>query len=722
MATKISPIVSHNFNLSMLPKRYTTAISGFGDKKTGYVNTVCTFDIETTSDISETGEKIAYMYHWQLYINGYVVLGRNWDDLVRMLDQMADYFDPAKLVIYIQNFAFEFSFLQGVIPLSDVFATGPRNPIKAHYRNIEFRDAYILSGMGLGKLPTATKKLIGDLDYSRIRTPLTPLTPEEEAYCVNDVVVLAEYITDKLISGGDNLGTIPMTRTGYVRRKCREALKKANQIPKGLTMSPEDYEHLKLAYSGGFTHGAAYACGTTFHDVRSLDLTSSYPTVMVSEKYPISPFLRVVPHDAADLINRLKTSACLFRVELFNVRPRPTSYEHIISRSKCVNFDPNQDFEVDNGRIVRAEHITLWCNEIDYADISKFYDWDDTSGIALDDFYVAKKGRLPRALVLEILEAYAQKTILKGVVGILPDGTDAEIQYALHKEFINAIYGCTVTDPIKPDSLYGIWTDKDGHMWGPDWIPTEYQNNGDIAEKIDKHNRSRNRWGFYAWGVWCTSYARHNLFTMMDLMGPDYLYSDTDSLKILNYAKHKAEFDAYNDAIRARIKSACVDLGIDPALAEPRNRKGKVCPLGVWTDEGAYSEFKTLGAKRYLGSHELDDMAVPGYALREVTPTVAGAPKKALAAYLSKSGDPFGLFSDGLVIPESESGKNIHFFQPSDWDGIITDYMGQDCFIHAIRGSTAIFPTTVSLGLSEEYKIYLLSQGIKDWQKGPLIP
>ncbi|MEM1506600.1 hypothetical protein RG959_25010, partial [Domibacillus sp. 8LH] len=61
----------------------------------------------------------------------------------------------------------------------------------------------------------------------------------------------------------------------------------------------------------------------------------------------------------------------------------------------------------------------------------------------------------------------------------------------------------------------------------------------DVNEEIEKYNSSRKRFLYYAWGIWVTAYARRNLWTGILAVGNDYIYSDTDSLKVLNYEKHE---------------------------------------------------------------------------------------------------------------------------------------------------------------------------------------
>ena len=86
----------------------------------------------------------------------------------------------------------------------------------------------------------------------------------------------------------------------------------------------------------------------------------------------------------------------------------------------------------------------------------------------------------------------------------------------------------------------------------------------------------------------------------------DYLYSDTDSIKVINIDKHKTYIDKYNKIVRKKLELACLHHNINPEVTRPKNNKGKVKELGVWEWEKednelhSYKRFKTLGAKRYM--------------------------------------------------------------------------------------------------------------------------
>ena len=139
---------------------------------------------------------------------------------------------------------------------------------------------------------------------------------------------------------------------------------------------------------------------------------------------------------------------------------------------------------------------------------------------------------LPKPIIESLLNLYIDKTQLKGV-------ENKEVEYLLSKGMLNSVYGMTVTDIVRDEHNYN---NIDG------W----FEETGDTLKQIDKYNKSKNRFLYYAWGVWITAYARFNLWTGILAMGTDYVYSDTDSIKLLNYNDHIEYINKYNDVILSK--------------------------------------------------------------------------------------------------------------------------------------------------------------------------
>ena len=266
-------------------------------KRKQYYNIVCAFDIETTSFSNQLDEKCTIMYCWQMAINGRVIFGRTWDEFIKVINRLTEFFNlysGRRLIMYVHNLAFEFQFIRKRLEWESVFSIETRKPLYALTTGgIEFRDSYLLSGYSLAKLGDnlqkyKVKKLVGDLDYSKIRHSKTPMTEKEIAYCENDVLVVSAYIQEEIEKAG-NITRLPLTKTGYVRNYCRskcfygddrhktstKTYQKYRELILNLHLTGDEYKQLKRAFQGGFTHAAARFSGKVEKNVDSIDFTSS---------------------------------------------------------------------------------------------------------------------------------------------------------------------------------------------------------------------------------------------------------------------------------------------------------------------------------------------------------------------------------------------------------------------------------------------------------------
>ena len=75
-----------------------------------------------------------------------------------------------------------------------------------------------------------------------------------------------------------------------------------------------------------------------------------------------------------------------------------------------------------------------------------------------------------------------------------------------------------------------------------EWVQKEK----DLTKAIKKINNSKAKFGDLRFGIFCTAYARENLWESIFECKEDYCYSDTDSCKTLNFERHKEWFDNYN--------------------------------------------------------------------------------------------------------------------------------------------------------------------------------
>ena len=163
----------------------------YRDKSIHYFNCACAFDIETTSFIDSHNEKCATMYEWTLGLNGLCMIGRTWQEFINVIGVIVDSMllnKDRRLIIGVHNLGYEFQFMRHYFEWEKVFAVDLRKPVYAlTTKGIEFRDTLILSGY---KLETVGKnlhtykvaKMVGDLDYKKIRNSKTQLTEKEIGY------------------------------------------------------------------------------------------------------------------------------------------------------------------------------------------------------------------------------------------------------------------------------------------------------------------------------------------------------------------------------------------------------------------------------------------------------------------------------------------------------------------------------------------------------------
>lgn len=658
-------------------------------RKSKYYNIPCAFDIETSSTYKDD-KKIAFMYIWMLSIDGNIIVGRTWWDFAEVMVKIINHLNISlnkRLVIYVHNLAYEFQFISKIFEWEDIFSIKERKPIYAVTKQgIEFRCSYLLTNKSLESLSKdlikyKADKKVGDLDYNLIRHSETPLTEKEIGYCINDVVVVTNFIKETMEQDGD-ITKIPYTKTGYVRNFCREHClknKKYNRNIRTFTLDSNEYKMLKRGFQGGFTHASCRHSGKIRNNVNSYDFTSAYPAVMLMEKYPMSKGQRVHPESYEEFDYYLNHFCCIFDIKFVNILASKNS-DHPLSFSKCWDV---LDVVKDNGRVVSASELCTTLTDVDFDIMKSFYSWED---LAVGDMYVYKKDYLPKEFIECVLTLYENKTKLKGVEG-------EESNYLLSKSMLNALYGMCVTD-----------IDRDEYAFKNDEWET---NSSNLEETLDRYNKSYKRFISYPWGVWITAYNRRNLFSAIEEYDEDYIYSDTDSVKVINKDKHLDYINFYNNNVLVKLKKLSEYYNIDFDKFRPKDINGKEHLIGIWDDEGTYEIFKTIGAKRYMI-----------YKDSILSITVSGLNKKSTVPYLLKTfdnniDDVFKNFNENLYIPKGFTGKNTHTYIDEAIDGEIEDYLGNIGEYHELS-YIHLEPSDYDFSLKSDYLQYL--QGFKSYE------
>lgn len=223
-----------------------------------------------------------WIYQWAIDFNGDLIAGRDAQQLITFLRSMYDHYqlDAKKhMVVWIHNIAYDSSYLlNGLWEAFDqevkIFATGQRKPLRITCgKGLELRCSYKLVNKSLAAwcedVKPRHKKMVGEIDYQKLRTPMTALEDADWDYMINDVICQLECL--QVLMRGERLRTVPMTSTGFVRRSMRNAsLKYMYWRPKFVQHLPsaEQYKLMTRAFVGGYTHANSFGLGI-WHDVYS---------------------------------------------------------------------------------------------------------------------------------------------------------------------------------------------------------------------------------------------------------------------------------------------------------------------------------------------------------------------------------------------------------------------------------------------------------------------
>lgn len=671
-----------------LPCLHDTRSNKGSKKAKGYKNCLCAFDIETTrlEDIEQS-----IMYIWQfsilflddLHID--TIIGRTWTEFELFLDQLMNDDNYAYYMIFVHNLSYEFQFLRGIYTFSpdEVFAIKSRKVLKCEMlERFEFRCSYLQTNMSLNtftsKMKVEHQKLSGEkFNYEKKRFPWTELNDYEIKYSAYDTIGLVEAMYKRMILSNDNLYTLPLTSTGYVRRETKKAMYGWSRKHRDIFPTIDVFELLEEAFRGGDTHANRYYSGTVIRadgkkilGIGSYDRSSSYPDVVLNCVFPMTRFVYIGSITENDIEKKLdRGKALLFRCKITGIEQIDKFYgAPYLSYSKCRNVSRET---LDNGRILSAEYVETTMIDIDYEIMKREYKW---KCFEIIECYESKYGTLPEPLKGIFRKYYTDKTELKGIV-------EQELFYNLQKALLNAGYGMMVQSPVK-QSL--IFTESGENIYTVD-------ENVSRETLLTKYNRT----AFlpYQWGVWVTAWARLRLKEGINIVGDRYLYDDTDSVKyvIVKGDDIDKRFEEYN---KQRKEQSIINK------AYATDKHSETHYMGVFEYEDTYTEFSTLGAKKYV--YRTEDGILHA--------TIAGVNKKKAPSELEEYGG-IDAFRIGFTFSKSGGTESVYN------DTVYGDYNIDGHTIH-ITQNVVIRSSTYTIGITDEYRRILAdARNLKEFKE-----
>lgn len=617
-------------------RRYTVAeLYAEADTETSKSSRYGQLDLLTKSPIT-----INYVCCWSLCLIapeiGIVCLwGRTPKEYTECLNNIRKNITADKVYIYFHYLGYDHVFLRAFEKLAfgepiQQLNTDSMYPVIREYENgLCIRDSLILANCSLNtwgkQLDVPHKKAVGKWDYSVQRDYNYKFSDDEFEYFTVDVICGAECLYKLAYTLGLHLVDLPLTSTGIVRRACRKAAEKGSHDD-FVSMAPFYSTFKRLSeetYSGGYTHANRFEIGYIHENVKCFDFVSSYPFVMLSEKYACEEFQPLDHGLKVEEALKMNDDYCYITDFLaYNIRLKdannPMPYLQYSKIDKTVGH-----FIMDNGRIVAADAIRInSITDVTLALLNEYYEWEDAACINIE---YAKKDYLPKWFRDFVFKCYEDKCMLK-------HGDKAT--YSLAKSRLNALYGMCVQS--LPSTILELQEDleEQGKAEGQ-YIKLQ----SDREELYIAHLNNQTSLLNYAWGVWITEYAKRNLFELGKCTASpmDWLYSDTDSVMSDKWIDEEVE--AYNN----KAKQKLIDAGYGPVVLN-----GEEFWLGLAEfddDKGIMTQFVSLGSKRYAYVND------SGLHI-----TVAGVPKKEGAKALKDIKN----FHKGFIFKGEETGKLLH--------------------------------------------------------------
>ena len=592
-------------------------------------------DIETANNHAEEPSDLrTWIVSIQVLFNNEYHLFRYPEEFVKYLKKLyyklglKPYDDTEKkLIIYIHNLSYDMSYLypylldlpgidkdakyQGIIEAPNKF-------LSLVFGSFEFRCSYRLSGMSLEKWSKEMNaehiKKVGMYDYEKILYQDSELSENEQDYDKFDVYSMRDCLYKQMAYYGDDLSTIPLTKTGYIRRTLRKSCFNDPHYKKKYfwdnQLSAVNYEYCLKSFSGGYTHNNRFwrdtliEAGKTYEyipgsgiyikvdKIKHRDFKSHYPTQQTCYKrFPIGrpqhiydcstmPFVYTVEEILAEAEEfthfvKLLITDC-------NLRD-PMCSMPFMQLSKCYQANFNNKI-VDNGRIIKASgSFIMYVDTLTLQILAEQY----TMECAVLDVYRMKNGPLPDCIIKVVDKYFKGKSDKKALVHQLteefgkldPKTVEAEFDLMQEKAGLNSIYGCTVQQALKD-----VFQIDDNMNFS---YKTKYISEQEVEEGLESYYSGKNNFLAYQLGCVVTSLARFELYQFIKLIGYEYvLYSDTDSL-----------FYISTPEIEKRIEEKNNELRKDAHFVELENGKREY--YNEFTEEPDCLAFKGLHSKCY---------------------------------------------------------------------------------------------------------------------------
>ena len=367
----------------------------------------------------------------------------------------------------------------------------------------------------------------GELDYKAYREVGHVLTDEERDYIRRDVQIDAKALRIMF----DN-GSTSMTIGACALKDYKDMMGGTRGFRYHFpVLEPEQDKFLRMAYKGGFVYVNPKYAGKELGEGISFDVNSLYPSVMASCAGEQLPYGKPVWfYGEYETDNKyplwIAQVTCIFKIKE--------------GRIPCIQMKGNLSFLPTEYITDSKGEVVITVTSVDWNLIQQQYE------VEVIKWHGGYKFRQSTELFKRYVNKWVEvknKATLEGNTGLR----------TIAKLYLNSLYGKFATQlevrSRKPTIEEGVLRYVD--------IPS-YQREG----------------VYLPVGCFITAWARYKTITTAQSCGDRFIYSDTDSVKVLGVRP--------------------LDIDVDPVR------------LGAWKDEGHFTRFKALRAKTYIADYSRD--------------------------------------------------------------------------------------------------------------------
>lgn len=649
------------YNMTNLNKITSYKRSGNSKGNKSYANCFIMADTETSKAPARKKAGANHVVIWTISLrsngfNWFTLWGYKPSELAQCIRAIKSNITADEVIIYWHNMSYDWVFIRKFMfaefghPKKQL-STKPHYPILFKWHcGLIFKDSLILAQRSLDKwakdMNVEHQKAVGKWDYEKIRHQGFEFSADEGEYIEHDTLAGVECLDAMRIALNKTYGTMPYTATGIPREALRKRAfnNRGRRLFEQCVATYDQYLKLEKVYHGGYTHANRYVIASygteMLHNVRCFDFTSSYLWSLLAGRYPMEKFSPIDFKITKEDILNDSEYGYIFKLTLYNVELKDLfEAMPVLQFSKCTECIGEI---LDNGRIISAQYVEIYLNDIDLEIIDKQY---KARKWVISECECAMLDYLPRWLTDYVFECFTDKQKLKGVDPVL---------YALAKGAANSCYGMMCMHSIRLEEIEDFITgeykpafERPENMSDDKWaqIKDKYQ-----REEYEKFVNNKNSFLCYQWGCWCTSISMRQLFKLGECVNKHgrisrWLYSDTDSIYSDDWNYEAIE--RFNEETRqALLKNNYgpvtvndIDYWLGVAVSDPK--------------DDLYTEYVVLGAKRYAGRCAADG---------QVHITVAGVPK---IGHKSLN-DNLNCFKKGASFNGLTTGKKTHFYIYSD--------------------------------------------------------